>query len=183
MKTLVVVHPGSLFGSADFSVGKRAAWECRSRIMEEIARHQGNLIVIDGFLSDEISDEFEDVIYTGLSNAITCANRTGKLGTFTALRVWGCDGGERPFEGWHGFGSCTQPMVFSGQEEAAEYISSYLTSNEIVVTGAWATEHGEWGCVNSVADVFRSRLPNASVRVSEDALFEGSGTKSSSLNM
>lgn len=173
MKTLIVVHPGSLFGSAEFTAGKSKARAYRSQIMDEISNHQGNLIVIDGFLSDEIHEDFEDAIELGLSNAISNAARAGTLNSCSALRLWGCDAGESPFDEWRGFGSCTQPQVFKGQEEAAEFLTDRLVADEIVVTGAWATLHGRWGCVNSVADVFRSKRPGTSVRISEHALYEG----------
>ena len=57
-KILVVVHPGSLCGSADFNVGVDAAAKARQALIHEIQRATGaGVIVIDGDLSDELNQE------------------------------------------------------------------------------------------------------------------------------
>ncbi|WP_170378694.1 hypothetical protein [Ruegeria atlantica] len=172
LKTLVLVHPGSMFGSGDFNVGPMAAGRCRDQIRDQLLAHEGQLIIIDGFLSDEINEDFEEAIQIGLNNALVAAHRAGKLEPVSAMRLWGCDAGEDPFDEWESFGSECLPRVFSCQEAAAEFLCQYLMADEIEVTGAWATEDGRWGCVNSVAEVLRDGLPDTTVRISETALFD-----------
>ncbi len=172
LKTLVLVHPGSLFGSADYNVGHCVAEKRRDIIRNQLLTHLGQLIVIDGFLSDEIDEEFNDAIFTGLSNACQTARYYELLNPASALRVWGCDGGEHPFDEWESFGNNVVPLMFAGQEAAAEALCPYLETDEIEVTGAWATEHGRWGCVNSVAEVPRDSMPDTRVWISETALFD-----------
>ena len=171
MKTLVLVHPGSLFGSAEFTIG-RVARAFRDDIKNQILSHTGKLVVIDGYLSDEIDEEFEDAIHRGLCNALVTAHRAGSLDSVSAFRAWGCDSGEAPNEEWEGFGSDCLPRVFKRQETAAEFLCERLQTDEIEVTGAWTTFDGKWGCVNSVAEVLRAGLPGVTVKISETALFE-----------
>ncbi|KKN51847.1 hypothetical protein LCGC14_0618610 [marine sediment metagenome] len=64
-KTLVLVLPGSMFGSAESQFGRKAR-QYRGAIAEEILSHDGQFVVIDGFLSDEIQRGFDDVIEKGL---------------------------------------------------------------------------------------------------------------------
>lgn len=180
-KALVLVHPGSLFGSGDFNVGRRAAGKCREKIRNQLLAHEGQLVIIDGYLSDEISEDFEEAIQIGLYNALIAAHRAGRLEPVSALRLWGCDGGGAPFSGWESFGSVCLPHVFNGQMAAARFLSQYLTADEIEVTGAWATEDGRWGCVNGVAEVLRNGLPDTKVRISETALFEEYGSRTDTI--
>ncbi|WP_380059006.1 hypothetical protein ACFE33_15795 (plasmid) [Falsihalocynthiibacter sp. SS001] len=180
-KALVLVHPGSLFGSGDFNVGRRAAGNCREHIRNQLLAHEGQLVIIDGYLSDEITEEFEEAIQIGLDNALIAAHRAERLEPMSALRIWGCDGGEAPFSGWEGFGSECLPHVFNDQMAAAKVLCQYLTADEIEVTGAWATEDGRWGCVNSVAEVLRTGLPDTKVRISETALFEVYGSRTDTI--
>ncbi len=170
LKTLVLVHPGSLFGSADFNLGY-CADRHRDKIREQLLTHTGNLIVIDGFLSDEIDEDFDDAIDTGLVNAYRTAGYYSQLNLATGLRIWGCDAGEEPYSWWCAEGNLPNP-VFERQEKAAEFLCGHITSREVEVTGAWATKHGRMGCVNSVADVLQNGLPDAKVNISETALFE-----------
>lgn len=172
LKTLVLVHPGSLFGSANSTVGYEIAERCRERIYAQLLNHRGPLIVIDGFLSDEIGEGFNDAIFTGLANAIRTAQDHGLQNDMAAVRAWGCDAGEDPFDGWEHFGNQGEGLEFECQNAAAEYLYQYITTDEIEVTGAWATEDGNGGCVNGVAEILRDGLPDAKVKISETALFE-----------
>lgn len=176
-KTLVLVHPGSMFGSAEWAIGK-AVSIYRETIRRQILEHTGNFIVIDGFLSDEIEAEFDDAIHRGLCNAATNANQAGSLDSVSAMRAWGCDGGESPFDEWESFGSVCLPSVFDGQGEAAEFLCKHLRTDVVEVTGAWATLHNRYGSVNHVAEVFRDGMPDVDVRISGTAIFEEYGSMS-----
>lgn len=170
-KTLVLVHPGSLCGSADWRFG-RDARQYRNAIAQQILEHDGNFVVIDGFLTDEIYRSFDDVIETGLSNAVQAASRTGCLNSVSAVRLYGCDTGEPAFEEWEDCSAHCLSDDFTGQAHAAEFLSDQLKTSAIEVTGAWATLDGSSGCVNNVAAVLRSQMPHVNVRISQTALFE-----------
>jgi hypothetical protein len=53
-KLLVIVHPGSACGSADFNLGKFEARAARDTLRGAIEDWEGGVIVIDGELSDEL---------------------------------------------------------------------------------------------------------------------------------
>ncbi len=169
-KTLVLVHPGSTFGSArdilDFD-----SHRCRDKIAKQILEHEGNFVVIDGFLSDEIDKSFNDVIEKGMSNALRAANRSGCLNPASAIRMYGCDAGGPAFEGWEDYGSCCLQKFFRNQAYAAKFLSGHLTTSAIEVTGAWATLDDSSGSVNDVAEVLRSHMPDVKVRISQTAFF------------
>lgn len=170
-KTLVLVLPGSMFGSAESQLGRKAR-EYRNAVAEEILSHDGYFAVIDGFLSDEIQRGFDDVIERGLSNAILAAERVGCLNSVSAVRMYGCDTGESAYAGWQENRSCCLDKYFDGPDDAAEFLSEHLETSEITVTGAWATLDDSSGCVNGVAQTLRSLMPNIQVRISETAIFE-----------
>lgn len=50
---LIVVHPGSMGGSADFNLGAQAQ-EVRGRVLDEILKHKGPVVSVLGELQDEI---------------------------------------------------------------------------------------------------------------------------------
>ena len=170
-KTLVLVLPGSMFGSAESQLGRKAR-EYRNAVAEEILSHDGHFAVIDGFLSDEIQRGFDDVIEKGLSNAILAAERMGCLNSVSAVRMYGCDTGESAYDGWQENRSYCLDKNFDGPDDAAEFLSRHLETSEITVTGAWATLDDSSGCVNGVAQTLRSLMPNTQVRISETAIFE-----------
>jgi len=176
VKTLVLVHPGSMFGSAEWSIGP-SAQVYRNNIRRQILEHVGNFIVIDGFLTDEIDAEFEEAIHRGLCNAVTNANKAWPSDSISAMRGWGCDAGEPPFDDWVGFGGMlSKPKVFENQGLAAEFLCKHLHTDIIEVTGAWATLHNRYGSVNHVAEVFRDGMPEVDVRISGTAIFEEYGS-------
>ena len=170
-KTLVLVLPGSMFGSAESQLGRKAR-EYRNAVAEEILSHDGHFAVIDGFLSDEIQSGFDDVIEKGLSNAILAAERMGYPNSISAVRMYGCDTGEVAYDGWQENRSFCLDKYFDGPDDAAQFLSRYLETSEITVTGAWATLDDNSGCVNGVAQTLRSLMPNIQVRISETAIFE-----------
>ena len=170
-KALVLVLPGSMFGSAESQLGRKAR-AYRDAVAEEILSHDGHFAVIDGFLSDEIQRGFDDVIEKGLSNAILAADRMGCLNSVSAVRMYGCDTGEAAYDGWQENRSYCLNKNFDGPNDAAEFLSRHLETSEITVTGAWATLDDSSGCVNGVAQTLRSLMPNTQVRISETAIFE-----------
>lgn len=168
---LIVVHPGSMYGSATFNLGRVAAQAAREKVMHLIDTHEGGLVIIDGALSDEIHTLDEQRILSALERA----EANGHL----ALRVWGDDGGEAPFDTWEGFSSVPEglrkpEMVFDDQSEAAEKIDFLFDcAFTLQVTGAWASPdlEGE-GCVNSVALRLHRRLrDNVRVSIHPDSVF------------
>lgn len=68
-RLLVVVHPGSACGSADFNLGSQQAGEDRSFLAQDIAAWRDEVLVIDGNLSDELPK------YPNLNNALVGKNR------------------------------------------------------------------------------------------------------------
>lgn len=150
-KTLIVVHPGSLMGSADMNLGKLQAGAVRDGIVLELDKHEGPIIVIDGGLSTELA-------WGPLGQSVNAAlDRNSNAGHLT-MRLWGDDGGEAPYEGWAAISpSWVGKTVFGGQVEAATAISGILPkTHEIVVTGAWVD--GDSGCVVSVEQALRAVL-------------------------
>jgi hypothetical protein len=170
-KTLVLVLPGSMFGSAGSQLGRKAR-EYRNAVAKEILSHDGHFAVIDGFLSDEIQRGFDDVIEKGLSNAILAAERMGCLNLVSAVRMYRCDTGESAYDGWQENRSYCMDKNFDGPDDAAEFLSSHFETSEITVTGAWATLDDSSGCVNGVAQTLRSLMPNTQARISETVIFE-----------
>lgn len=165
MKTLILVHPGSLCGSARAMLGKYDADAAREEILYEVSHHHGPLVIIDGSFSDELSRAENELIETSLA-------RNEALGHL-ALRIWGCDAGEAPYIGWKPTGLAGKHAVFDGQEEAACAIADILDTGQILITGAWATEDGSSGCVCSVRDALIASLgPDRNIEISETALME-----------
>ncbi|WP_143096208.1 hypothetical protein [Tranquillimonas alkanivorans] len=163
VSALVLVSPGSLFGSAEFSLGRGAARDSQALIGYEVESHEGHLIVIDGFLSDEISDDFEEKIERGLVQA----QRAGLV----ASRIWACDSGAEPFDGWKGLSHGGAPVEFPDQMIAAQCVGSWLGSSGARVTGAWATHDDTGGCVNLVRDALNRTLLRSHATICWSALF------------
>jgi hypothetical protein len=131
--------------------------------MLEVSMHTGNIIVIDGMLSDEISYDMD----RALDNAIYEAHGNSDIG----MRMWGCDAGEGPYTDWKGFG--VGQLVHDSQEEAIASVAEALRGSQITVTGAWATDDLSSGCVSSVINALRKHLGDeASISLSDFALRE-----------
>ena len=153
---MILVHPGSMYGSASALLGPEAAQRGREDVLYEIETWQGGLIVIDGALSDEISRADQDLIEESLDRAAA----RGAI----ALRIWGDDGGLPPYPGWSGRGEMVP--VHPDQMEAAKYLAPHLEgSPRLEVIGCWASPQFEGGgCVNSVAQELRAAI-GSSARV------------------
>ena len=159
-ETLILVHPGSMCGSARMQLGRAEADAARAEVLDRVRAHEGPLLVIDGALSDELSVAENALI----DRAVLAAGYRGQL----AARVWGCDSGEVPYCRWAGFRSDDGPLVFDGQEAAATDLVPSLPDGPVLVTGAWAGTNASDGCVNSVANAIRSVL-GREARVGIDA--------------
>jgi hypothetical protein len=162
-ETLILVHPGSMCGSARMQLGKREADMARADVLDRVASHEGALLVIDGALSDEISSAENGVIDAAVLRAAEAGHISG--------RVWGCDSGESPFPAWSGFRTDAGQLIFEGQEQAATDLAPVLPAAPVMVTGAWAGSNEDDGCVNSVANAVRAVLGReALVGIDETAL-------------
>ncbi len=129
---LVVVHPGSACGSADFNYGSRKAAEAaRQMLIRELRNWQGGVIVIDGALSDELQ---------------ACAQLNEALSGLLARAVSA------------GLPAVRLPGDDPNQDRATASIIRRLklsrNSVQFVVTGAWHYA-GEKGCVGSVCRTIR----------------------------
>lgn len=162
---LVLVHPGSLCGSAAAQLGKMDARAAREEILMEVAQHEGGLLVIDGCLSDELSQDEQQMIEAALDRAAA----RGAL----AARLWGCDAGEEPFDAWRGRALADGTSITDHQDTAAAAAAVHISAPEIIVTGAWATPDHSSGCASSVLLALREALgEKAVVRMSPSALEE-----------
>lgn len=166
---LILVHPGSLYGSAASNVGKAAARDARENIWQTLMDHEGALLVIDGMFSDEIPPADD----AGIEAALAAARAKGCL----AIRAWGCDAGERPPDTWLARRrtlDAAEPLVADGQCAVIDRLVSGMNpcafaTLDVGVTGAWAS-HGDSGCVNSVMDAILAHGGRA--RVLDCALYE-----------
>eukprot|EP00919_Chromeraceae_sp_WS-2016_P023762 GHVR01056358.1.p1 GENE.GHVR01056358.1~~GHVR01056358.1.p1 ORF type:complete len:104 (-),score=6.46 GHVR01056358.1:6-317(-) len=90
------------------------------------------------------------------------------------IRMWGCDGGERPYPGWKGYSSpgAAIDLIHSDQEEAAKFIAPLVRARNAILSGAWATHDGSSGCVNSVVAALKRAGWPGSFSISRTALYE-----------
>ena len=128
---LVVVHPGSACGSADFNLGAATAAHRRCALIADLDAWSGPLLVIEGSLE----------LYTTVAVAIDAALDRARSARLLADRLWGCDD------------------VPPHQDEAARSAARLHRLSprrwRISVTGAWTDRDGG-GCVGDVATTFRS---------------------------
>jgi len=133
-RVLVLVHPGSACGSADFNIGFKLAQEGRDAICQDLESWTGDILVVDGFLSDELDR------YPRLFHAIH-----GAFGRAAcAQRVFACDSVGRHFS-----------EKLPGIIETSAW--SDPTRFGFVLTGAWYDPENRWGCVNGVVDLLNCR--------------------------
>lgn len=131
-RTLVIVHPGSACGSADFNLGSDPARDARMWLCTEIDAWQGGILVIDGSNSDELPS------YPTLDGALSRALDRAKAAGLLSERVFGCDD------------------VPPHQDEAVRttVANGWIRPDQgvITVTGCWFDPSDESGCVNGVMD-------------------------------
>jgi hypothetical protein len=81
-KTLILVHPGSACGSADFNIGRDLADECRLDLIRCLNLRTDNILILDNSFGDELLE----TPYKALNDAInTAIGRSQSLGK-TAIR-------------------------------------------------------------------------------------------------
>ena len=131
---LVVVHPGSACGSGNANIGKHEARSYRESMTSDLNEWNAGVIVIDGFLSDELPDypEFDRAIKDALSNA--------RRRKFISRRANGCDNSDKNAD------DRIREIVTKMGDAAKECT--------FTVTGAWYHNPKEQtGCVNGVLNV------------------------------
>ncbi len=141
---LVIVHPGSACGSADFQIGKYDAEAARDGLRHQFDRWNGGVIVLEGELDDELSDRW----YRHLGESISAVLARAKASGQVSLKRKAFDPDQ-------------VSVIKNILKEPA------CRSDRFVVTGAWAYADGT-GCVNSVLEAINS--VGLSAEVSDMAL-------------
>lgn len=137
---MVLVHPGSACGSADFNLGHEGP-TARHALAREVMAWRDDLLVVDGELSDEL------LVYPVMGIALeSAADHKERI----MFREVACD---MTVDNW--------PEVVARRFEEMWPGGPH----EVHVTGAWKHDDGS-GCVNAVADVLDSHY----VTISEIAL-------------
>jgi hypothetical protein len=136
---LVIVHPGSACGSADFQIGKYDAEAARDGLRHQLDRWNGGVIVLEGEFDDELSDSWYSHLGESLSAVLARAKASGQV----SLKRKASD-----------------PDQVSVIKNILK--ESTCSSDRFVVTGAWAYADGT-GCVYSVLEALNSIGLNAEV--------------------
>lgn len=143
---LFLVHPGSLCGSANSNLGISAASIARNIITEELDAFVGNLICLDGELSDELPH------FRALNDSIVnCIFRSKSTGIGIGVRLEADD------------------------PDHSDIAANFLLENnvnvkaEILITGAWRSDNDSWGCVNSTEQAIKA-AGYLNVRILESAV-------------
>jgi hypothetical protein len=143
---LIVVHPGSACGSADFNIGQTLAQAAREALTRELEGWKGHILVVDGELSEELPDyRFYN---RALESAIDDADDNG----FKARRIYAC--------------AMNTP---NWPARVSKAVSKLPKSTRIGITGAWFHHMDNDGCVNHVHAVI-SQLGFARVDVLDSAV-------------
>lgn len=128
---LVVVHPGSACGSADFNLGSRLNGDAaRDGLRHEFDGWRGGVIVLSGTLDDELPNY--PALNTALDGLLERAKAAGKV----AIRARAEDPAQA---------SVIKRLLGNPKNRGSEY----------VVTGAWLYDK-EQGCVGDVIQAIRS---------------------------
>jgi hypothetical protein len=129
----VIVHPGSLCGSADFDLGREGGDSLRKAVLADLASLSGHVLVIHGELSDEIAD-YPD-LFEGLQ--AMRARIKGERHSYTSITA--CALGAEDWE----------------QDVAAALAKLLKRIGHLppcLITGAWFYGDGN-GCVEAVAEI------------------------------
>lgn len=127
---LVVVHPGSACGSADFNLGKYDGQAARDGLIIEFNNWQGGVIILSGELDDELPS------YPRLNQALQGVLARAKAAGKVALRVKAYDPAQI---------TVIKRLLKKPENRGTEY----------VVTGAWLYD-GDEGCAGSVYQAIKS---------------------------
>ncbi len=131
---LIVVHPGSACGSADFNLGRQEARAEREYLASDIMNWDGGVLIVDGELSDELPQ------YSELDGAIKSALTKAKNRGLISERIYACDNTGSPT---HGGNWCAA---------VAASVAHLPRDIKVEITGIWYFENDEAGCVNAVYD-------------------------------
>lgn len=121
---LILVHPGSACGSANFNLGKQAANAAREGLCIELQQWSGGVVVLDGDLSDELCD------YPELRQQINDALHRAAARGATSIRCMAND-----------------PDQVAASQEIAQSLDP---DTHFWVTGAWYQSSDGGGCAGSV---------------------------------
>ncbi len=137
-RLLVLVHPGSTCGSADFNLGVAEGRKIRAGLVCELDAWDGDVCVIDGSLSEEL--KFRK--YSALNFAISRLLDRNLAAGHRAERRFGC-----------------ATEVFDHRDVAHELIDERELGpdvTEVTLTGAWydPLDRAGAGCINDVRKVF-----------------------------
>lgn len=137
---MVLVHPGSACGSADFNLGDEAA-PLRDALASEIMKWKGDVFILDGELSDELDH------YATLGLAVQACKDTSDQ---HVVREMAC---ALTMENW---------VDVAMKRFEAEWPGG---PHRILLTGAW-TEPDKSGCVDAMAEA----LGGHDITISQNAL-------------
>lgn len=140
-KIMVLVHPGSACGSADFNIGISAG-AMREALAAEIQAWEHDILIVRNSLCDEL--KHYAVLGIVLDNA---AEKPGRR----VVEEHACD---QTGPHW--------PEIVKTRFQA-EWPAG---PHEVLLTGAWYDEMSENGCINAVAEMLSNHL----VTVSHNAL-------------
>ena len=127
MHILVLVHPGSLCGSAHMNLGRADARIARDAVAQDLSAWTGGIVVIDGDASDELPDY--PIFEAAIRNALDRAQAGGLL----SVRLPGED-----------------PEQIAAVRSFVTERSLNPETDRFMVTGAWYDPSNRSGCVNSV---------------------------------
>lgn len=128
---LIVVHPGSCCGSANLNLGRYDARAARDGLSSELARWNGHIAVIDGDLSDDLSD------YPIFNRGITDALARNASAGFKSRRI-------------DGYAAADFDQVAAAAALVAD-LGLSPQANPIKLTGAWTHgEESDSGCIDDV---------------------------------
>lgn len=134
-KILLIVHPDSACGSADFNLGRENAEYQRLEMQCLIQDWEGHIMVMEGGAADELSG-FRRA-WKQLGEAINQALEVANAQGYIARRITAEDGSDYP-----------QQVAI---HDLVKEFGLSPGNAEFTLTGAWIDNDGG-GCVNSVKD-------------------------------
>lgn len=120
---LVVVHPGSACGSADFNLGLEEGAQARHALARTLHDWKGPVVIVDGELSTDL--EHYPQIGIAIDNLLDQANES--------IRIYAC----ATQDGWAE--NATRAVMDLGYAGAA-------------LTGAWHHPEDRSGCIDAMAE-------------------------------
>lgn len=136
---LIVVHPGSACGSADFNLGRDLADRQRLNMQEAVEQWTGPVAVIDGLFGDELDPDAWRRPWREWGEAIEGALARAKDAGHLSERVMGADDGSTPLNQMEAARKLAEDHGLSPQD------------TPIVLMGAWVDAQGG-GCVHAVRE-------------------------------